>query len=381
MARSRTDPAAGTAVAALAAGLALAACATPSLGPNAGLAPGARGGAEPARAGGGEVAAGWEAIPGPSGTACLDGSEYVFFVRRGDPRRLAIYLDGGGACWNGQNCDLDGRPTAVARLASRERPALDSGVFDFANPDNPLRGFTVVLVPYCTGDVHLGARTVTYTSEDGRHAPRTFEVRHQGAANATAVVDWAFAHFDHPDLVFVTGSSAGAIASPLIASRSARRWPRARVVQLGDAAGGYRTDAVPRLLAGWGAADWLRNLPDYRDVEPGSLTFENLYVLAARAAPEVTFAQFNSAHDATQRIFLHLVGVHDAPLPRFLKENLGLLRGSLARFHTFTAPGSMHSILPRPELYNVTAGGVRFRDWLASLLDGKPVADVGDELL
>jgi hypothetical protein len=335
-----------------------------------------------AAGGGAAVAAtGWEPITGPEGTGCLDGSGYAFFVRHADPGRLVIYFDGGGACWNGDNCDLEGRPTATARIQSRQHPAPGSGIFDFASPRNPLRDFTVVFVPYCTGDVHLGTRSVVYTSPHRRSRHRTFEVRHQGAANATAVLDWVFARFEAPELVFVTGSSAGAIPTPLHASRVARRYPEARVVQLGDAAGGYRTEAVPRLLDGWGASDWLRRLPGYRSFDPASLTFETLYVVAARETPRVTFSQFNCVEDATQELFLKLVGMRGPHLPVLLKANLEDLRRSLGAFRSFTAPGSLHAILPRPEFYSLSVDGVAFRDWMTALLDGKPVENVGDDLL
>jgi hypothetical protein len=151
-------------------------------------------------------------------------------------------------------------------------------------------------------------------------------------------------------------------------------------VQLGDAAGGYRTAAVPRLLDGWGASEWLRRLPEYRSFESGALTFETLYLVAARETPRVTFSQFNALEDATQALFLKLVGVRGVHLPVLLKANLQDLHRSLGGFRSFTAPGSLHAILPRPEFYSLAVDGVAFRDWMTALLDGRPVDNVGDDL-
>ena len=38
----------------------------------------------------------WQRTPGGSGTGCAHDSSYNFFVHAGDPRRLLIYLNGGG---------------------------------------------------------------------------------------------------------------------------------------------------------------------------------------------------------------------------------------------------------------------------------------------
>jgi len=34
-------------------------------------------------------------------TLCADGGEYAFWFRPGDPGRVSIYFEGGGACWRG----------------------------------------------------------------------------------------------------------------------------------------------------------------------------------------------------------------------------------------------------------------------------------------
>jgi hypothetical protein len=41
----------------------------------------------------------------------------------------------------------------------------------------------------------------------------------------------------------------------------------------------------------------------------------------------------------------------------------------------------MHTILRRPEFYSLMVDGVLVRDWVADLLDGKHVSDVGQSLL
>src|SRR6185295_3651410 len=128
-------------------------------------------------------------------------------------------------------------------------------------------------------------RSRTYTSGPRSREPnRTFEIKHFGALDAQYVLDWTYAHVRNPDRIFVTGSSAGAIPSPLYAAQVAKRYPKAKVTQLGDAAGGYRSPEVAPNLVRSGAAERLRRDKAFRSVDSASLNFEALYIVSAREA-------------------------------------------------------------------------------------------------
>jgi len=327
------------------------------------------------------LAAGWNRIPGPHGTGCSHDSSYVFYVKPGASDRLTIYFQGGGGCWNSGTCGLNGQATFDPVVDSTDAPGNFNGILDLTNPANPLKDHSIVFVPYCTADVFLGNHTVTYaTPATDSGPPRSIGIQHWGSADADSVMNWVYAHFQDPALVFVTGSSAGAIPSPLYASRVAQHYPKARVVQLGDAAGGYRAKAITDILAGWGATTALLADPAYRGIDSVSFNLESLYIAGARATPGVTFAQYNNANDAIQVAFLGLLGVTD-PLPKMIAENLADIRAVNPRLRTYTSPGDMHTILLRPEFYTLTVDSVGFRDWLAHLLEGAEVKDVGDSLL
>ena len=324
---------------------------------------------------------GWNRIPGRYGTGCAHDSTFAFRVRPGLPDKVMIFLNGGGACWRAQECDPRGKPTYTMTSDSANDVSIRTGIFDVANPANPVRDYTMVFIPYCTGDVHLGTREVEYQSKDAKGAPRTFAVRHGGGANVEAVLDWVFTNIKSPRVMFVTGSSAGAVASPVIAAKVARHYPRARVVQLGDGAGGYHSDSVPNLLAGWGATEYLQADPAFRSLDSAEFTFERLYTASGRAAPRIHFAQVNSAEDATQLYFLSLLGVKGAPLAKFLEADLAEVRLQLPWFRSYTVPGKAHTILRSNAVYTTTVDGVPFRDWLDQLVNGETVGDVGERLL
>lgn len=319
---------------------------------------------------------GWNRIPGRFGTGCAHDSTFAFKVRPGLPDKVMIFLNGGGACWRAQDCDPRSKPTYTMTIDSANDVATRTGIFDVANEKNPLRDYTMVFVPYCTGDVHLGTRETEY--ENGK---RAFAVRHGGAANLEAVLDWVYTNVRNPGTVFVTGVSAGAVASPVVAGKIARHYPRARIVQLGDGAGGYHADSVPSVLSGWGATDYLREDPAFRSIDASEFTFERLYLAAARTAPRVRFAQVNAANDATQAFFLGLLGVKAAPVPRLLATDLAELRDGVPWFHSYTLPGKVHTILRSNAMYTARVDNVLFRDWLQALVDDDTVEDVGESLL
>jgi hypothetical protein len=310
----------------------------------------------------------WERIAGGPGTGCALGTPFSFWVHRGSPQRLAIYLRGGGACWSRANCDPEREPTYVWSIRESEPP--DQGLLALDHPDNPLGGATVVYVPYCTGDVHLGAREVRY--EDG------FAVRHRGRDNVQAALDWAFSAVSSPAVVLVAGESAGSLPSPVYALAAARRYPDARIVQLGDGAGAFR--AAPS-FALWGAIDPLRRDPAFAAFDPADPSYLALYELAGIAVPRMRLAQINAADDAVQRRFLELRGHTDTRVHAWLHRNLTHLRGALPGFRSYSMTGTAHTVLLSPQFYTTSVESVPLSEWVARLLAGAPVSDVGAALL
>jgi hypothetical protein len=327
------------------------------------------------------LAPGWNRIATGDGTGCIDGGEYAFYVRPGSPKKLAIVLWGGGPCWSGATCDTCEDQGDRHRIASTlPNPG---GLLDFTDHRNPIRDYTVVFIPNCTRDVLLGFRVVAYPAAPTNCRPDSvLSIRHIGSANTFAVLDWVFAHLPEPRVAFVTGLSAGAISSPFYTVHVARHFPHARVVQLGDAAGGYVPGTYSQMLKVWGALDVLRDrwgAEVSADSTPWSA--EKGYVTAARLAPKATFAQINCANDEGQAGYLKLLGI-DEPVTKIMAGNLALLHREIGRrFKSYTLTGTIHSITRGPEFYEAEEGGVKLRDWVAALLDNKKVSDVGNGLL
>ncbi|HVS14794.1 MAG TPA: pectin acetylesterase-family hydrolase [Thermoanaerobaculia bacterium] len=334
---------------------------------------------------------GWNPIEPGGETICSDGSPYRFFTRVADPARLMVYFQGGGGCWTGATCDPDGRPTykrvveAELRSAAGIEPEEGAmhGIFAFGHPENPFADYSVVFVPYCTGDVHLGNAVTSYTAPAGttdegeEHTEHEVTVHHKGWANSQAALAWTAEHFRAPQTVFVSGSSAGAIPSPVYARQLAESYPEARVVQLGDGAGGYRNLSQAQPHVQWNALGALASrYAEFASMAPEEFSFEALYTTSGKATPEVQLARYDTAEDETQIAFLRLSGNDTETLQPLLDANEADIDAEISSYVSYVAPGAVHTILLRPELYSYQVGEIRFRDWLADLAAGEANGDV-----
>ncbi len=326
----------------------------------------------------------WNTVDVEDGTTCSDGSDFAFFARRANPEKLLVYFQGGGGCWTGATCDT-GRVGSYKVDMANDDPAKGNGIFALDHPENPFADYSMVFVPYCTGDVHLGDQTKTYdvaalpegaeVKEGADPAAHQVTIEHRGHKNGMTALEWAFANFS-PETVFVTGSSAGSIPSPYYAAHVKEQWPAARVEQLGDGSGGYRrlSDSTP--WEPWGTLDAIDSEPHFQGIDGETMSWEALYIAAAKAHPDVSFAAFDNAEDAVQLRFLALGGQEAPSLLPLLDANQNDIRTAVPNFKSFVAGGGEHTILGRPEFYTLEADGVSIRDWVAALAAGEEVDDV-----
>jgi hypothetical protein len=306
----------------------------------------------------------WKEVPGGPGTMCGTGGRFSFWVHGENPRHFLILLGAGGGCWNPATCG-GGRPTTDFTSDLSDFPAR-TGILA-ARADNPLRGYSVILIPYCTGDVHLGTREVTYG--------------HNGRNNARAALKWAFRVVKDPAVVVVAGVGAGAIASPMVAELVAEHYPNTRVVQLGNGTGGFRAAAIPGILENWGVPTAMRESGAYQDLDSTQVTFETLYTAFRHPAPNLHLAQINSASDSTQLRFLSQMGVTGMPLEVLMRKNLDDIRTARPEFRSYVLPGKLHTVLLSAGFYATYVDTIRLRDWVANLVEGKDVHDVGSRFL
>ena len=312
----------------------------------------------------------WSRVSPGGDTMCSDGSEFFFLTHAGDPDKLVFFLEGGGGCSESSSCDPEGQPTYKMTLQDQPMPA--TGIFDFDNSENPFSDYSMVYVPYCTGDVHIGDNDAVYQRPNGE----TFTVHHRGWPNAKAALDWVFDRSFAPDAIFVTGESAGAIPTPIYASLLADQYGNARIVSLGDGAGGYRYERpVTSQQDRWQMFNFVTQVPGFGDLTPENWSFEQLYIQAGQAFPEITLARFDFASDAAQSWFLGSNSENETLLEN-LHENNADISKSLSDFRTFIAPSDAHTVLGKRAFYSLSVNDTRLRDWVADLAIGERVDDI-----
>ena len=76
----------------------------------------------------------WKAVEVPGGV-CADGSPYRFYVSPGDPRKVVIDFQGGGACWDQATCGPESR-TYRKRVDVQEL-YLAQGIYNRMSVANP----------------------------------------------------------------------------------------------------------------------------------------------------------------------------------------------------------------------------------------------------
>ncbi|MDE2978391.1 MAG: pectin acetylesterase-family hydrolase [Acidobacteriota bacterium] len=336
-----------------------------------------------------DLTEGWNTITPGGSTTCSDGSPFRFFVRKADSTRLVFYLQGGGSCWNAETCDPRSRRTytrtAIEEIRSPSGAAPEEGALHgiaaFNHPENPFTDHSFVFVPYCTGDVHIGDRDTVYEVPATEEEPaRQVTIHHRGYTNGRAALDWTYEHFPGPETVFITGSSAGSIPSPVYARHFAENYPDARVTALGDGAGGYRDLTGARPHDSWGTLAALSHFENMNEVDSDNFSFEALYIQAAKAHPEATFTRYDTAEDDVQIRFLEIAGADvSGGLQPLLDANEADIDAALEgqdNYRSYIAAGELHTIMLRPQFYTYESDGVKIRDWVASLAAGEAVDDV-----
>jgi len=314
-----------------------------------------------------------EVVPGGD-TLCARGTPFRFFVYSADPQKVVIDFQGGGACWNEFTCGLSGAIFSdstgdLTQIQGAREQGFLSGVYDFDNPDNPFYGWTLIHVPYCTGDIHWGDATVEYSDD--------LTIHHRGYRNATAVFDWMALHYPDAERVVSTGCSAGAYGAIGHAPTLAEMYPEAQLTVIADGGSGIITDDfLSGSFPNWNAeANMPMHLDGIAGVDIEDLTLVDFYVAVAKAYPEIRVAQHTTAYDKDQIFYFATMGGDEAGFNQSLVASLESIYAQVDNFRYYLAPGPIHCIHPYDITYSREVGGVVYSDWVRQLVDGDTAPD------
>lgn len=313
---------------------------------------------------------GWQTIKPGGDTMCARGGEFSFAVRPGDPRKVVIEFGSGGACWDSLTC---GNTTIFKDTVDDNFGKINSqsGIYEENNIRNPYRGWTHVVIPYCTGDLHLGVADATYFSL----TKGPMKIHHRGGVNAKAALDWVHENYPLPTDISVSGCSAGSYASVIWTAYVAEQNKFARIMQFGDSGAGVTNRLF---FAQWGMQNtmpsWIPSF-DPNVVDWSRMTMGQIYKGVADFYPNIQFSQFNHESDRVQSFFYAILsGNTSGWRPRMFQnmEEAALI----PNFRYYVASGADHCASVGDRLYWTNTNGVALIDWLSNIVKGLPVRNV-----
>jgi hypothetical protein len=317
----------------------------------------------------------WNQLSPGGDTLCARGSPYSFFVYPGAADKVAVHFMGGGACWDTDTCRTDFLFSSTVEGNVDFTRSDAGGILDMPNADNPLHGWTHVLVSYCTGDIHWGDRDTTYGA--GADA---YVIHHRGAANARSALAWIYDNFTAPTRAAVTGCSAGAYGSILWSAHVQQHYPSVDVVQLADSGTGvitpeFRSTNFPH----WDPANAFPSFVPELDPSKVDVTTKELpdmYIAIGKHFPRMQLAQFNYLNDTTQTGFYAVMGGKLDDWSGLMLDHVAQIHAGIPNFSSYTADGTEHCILPFKRFYDATTTEPTPSAWTTKLIDGEDPGDV-----
>jgi hypothetical protein len=297
-------------------------------------------------------------------------------------KKVMIYLEGGGACFDAQTCGSN--PDAVGS----QNPG-GGGVFDRARTENPVQDWNYVYVPYCTGDVHMGAQ------KDGTVAGVTGPQQFVGRNNLTAFLQRLVPTFADAEQVLLTGVSAGGFGAASNAAYVQWAFADVPLTLVDDSGPTFSQEFMPKCLTDlyvktWGLqgsilddcgsgcsadADYSTQFLDYTIMRAG----DQAGGLIESDEDTVIRGFFgigtNNGADDCMGVLLLTPMASDVFLGGLLDYRQRVM--GQGRMSTFYPTSTQHTWLGGDSFYTGQAGGVSMVDWFRNVLENKPAIHAG----
>ena len=145
----------------------------------------------------------------PEGALCADGSPWHGNLYKGEDARLIIYFCGGGVSVDAYTAE---RPEQFYFPAA-DRDGFELIGMPAAIDGNPFKDWSKLVIPYATGDFHVGMADYHYTKTDGTPSV----VHHHGYTNCMTFLREGLKQLAEPDTVVLAGFSAGGMGVFMLA--------------------------------------------------------------------------------------------------------------------------------------------------------------------
>ncbi|MFT3769312.1 MAG: pectin acetylesterase-family hydrolase [Minicystis sp.] len=331
----------------------------------------------------------WTWVP-VAGAKCRNGSATGFGVRINPAStKLFIYLEGGGACFNPISCIGNPSSYGSTNFNSWKTGGGTTGIFDTTNPANPVKDWSAVYIPYCTGDVHGG-------DASGVNVPGTGGPQNQefvGFANVGLYMSRIVPTFPGVTEVLLTGVSAGGFGALYNYDRVARDFCPVPVVLVDDSGPPMSDTYLAPCLQNrwrtlWGLNGTLpADCPEATGPNGGGIV--NAVTCLGTKYGTGRLGLISSDKDSTisqfygfgQNNCANIDGIAGALPGATYAAGLNELRSvylsQSPAWGTYFVSSTTHTYLGGNGYYNTTVMNVKLTSWLADLVNGGPIADVG----
>ncbi len=329
-----------------------------------------------------------------------DGSGYHIYVKIADPKKLCIFFSGGGVAYNEYTA---ARPITGGKVAAdlpnyyfnNVRPLtqiinIDIGIMNLKDADNPFRDWSIIDIPYATGDFHVGNNEFPYEGEDKEQHVLHFH----GYQNFLEAMEISGKLFANPEKILIAGNSAGAFAVPALTDDILSKWyPDADDVTL-------LSDSALLLYSKWehiARNVWKAPESICDPIKTDNITlcwYRNLfakygdklrYLYSSSTRDYVLSAYYNNFINKTYKTDADVQDTFYEQLKEMVHELKELTPGFGMFINNWVVPivtkgGTVHTAVREPYFTRFSQGDVTMARWLSDAVNGN-VYDVGMDLL
>jgi len=294
-------------------------------------------------------------VPGPNGawtwidvpeSNCDDGTPTGFAVSSGTGPDLVVFFTAGGACWDATSCLVQNTalhgPFARTQFEASLKN-LNGTILDRTVANNPFANATMVVLPYCTGDLHAGSNVATYVDPKGV----AHQYHHTGYLNSLAFLKRIAATWPVVNRLVIAGSSAGGFGALLNYETYRRKIVALHYDLIDDSGPPLPNGALPAtiesdIFKNWKLADVTNSLCDCtKGFEPALATLVRRY-------PADRISLLESEQDATMQWYFQ---VNATQFQTYLNQTANDVIASAPNARYFFVPGRTHMLLPAPALF------------------------------
>ncbi|MCC7534567.1 MAG: hypothetical protein IT379_00055 [Deltaproteobacteria bacterium] len=320
----------------------------------------------------------WTFVEFPD-SVCMNGTPTGLGINLapGGSDRVVVLFEGGNACFDDISC------LAVAHIDGFDAGDLPStinlfrrGLLNRADPDNPVRDWNMVFVPYCSGDVHGGS------TDSG-----AMGLVQQGYRNTTEFLKRIVPTFRDSSLVLWAGQSAGGFGAAWNYDQAQRAFGCTPVYLLDDSGPPMSDEYLrPCIQRQWRDvwnldASLPADCPGCFDGDGGLV---NLVRYIGAKYPNRRLALLSTTEDRTIRAFYGYGYTRMCNFPSLMpaedyRAGLFDLRDNVVGdhyplFRMFMVEDDGHTFVSSP-LGGTTAGGVTLAEWIRLMVTDDPSWD------